>query len=94
VGKCPIAQHDAMDTINFFAEYDVKSQSSETDKIKGDILNIRNLSVYNTNRENIISNLRQVAEAYKNWIENERKSANGNELGLKNIAKCEQFMQN
>ncbi|MCE1168195.1 MAG: hypothetical protein LWX70_08865 [Sphingobacteriia bacterium] len=75
----------------FLPEYDVKSQSSETDKIKGDILNIKNLSVYNTNKENIISNLRQVAEAYKNWIEDERKSANGNELGLTNIAKCEQI---
>lgn len=75
----------------FLPEYDVKSQSSETDKIKGDILNIKNLSVYNTNKENIISNLRQVAKAYKNWIEDERKSANGNELGLTNIAKCEQI---
>jgi hypothetical protein len=73
----------------FLPEYDVKSQSSETDKIKGDILNIKNLTVYNTNRENILSNLKQVAEAYKNWIENERKSANGDELGLTNIAKCE-----
>lgn len=75
----------------FLPEYDVKSQSSETDKIKGEILNIKNLSVYNTNKDNIISNLSKVAEAYKNWIEDERKSANGNELGLKNIAKCEQI---
>lgn len=75
----------------FLPEYDVKSQSSETDKIKGEILNIKNLSVYNTNKEDIISHLNKVAEAYKNWIEDERKSANGNELGLKNIAKCEQI---
>src|SRR5690606_26068313 len=75
----------------FLPEYDVKSQSSETDKIKGDILNIKNLSVYNLDTKNIISNLTKVAEAYKNWIEDERKSANENELGLKNIAKCEQI---
>lgn len=75
----------------FLPEYDVKSQSSETDKIKGDILNIKNLSVYNLDTKNIISNLTKVAEAYKNWIEDERKSANGNDLGLKNIAKCEQI---
>lgn len=75
----------------FLPEYDVKSQSSETDKIKGDILNIKKLSVYNSDKTSIISNLNQVAEAYKNWIEEERKSANGNELGLKNIAKCEQI---
>lgn len=75
----------------FLPEYDVKSQSSETDKIKGEILNIKNLSVYNTDTKSIISNLIKVSEAYKNWIEDERKSANGNELGLKNITKCEQI---
>lgn len=75
----------------FLPEYDVKSQSSETAKIKGDILNIKKLSVYNSDKTSIISNLNQVAEAYKNWIEDERKSTNGNELGLKNIKKCEQI---
>ena len=75
----------------FLPEYDVKSQSSETDKIKGEILNIKNLSVYNTDKQNIISNLTKVAEAYKIWIEDERKSANGNDLGLQNIEKCEQI---
>ena len=75
----------------FLPEYDVKSQSSETDKIKGEILNIKNLTVYNTNTKSIIANLIKVSEAYKNWIEDERKSANGNELGLKNIVKCEQI---
>lgn len=75
----------------FLPDYDVKSQSSETDKIKGEILNIKNLSVYNTDKESTISNLTKVADAYKDWIEDERKSANGNELGLKNIVKCEQI---
>ncbi|HET8962272.1 MAG TPA: hypothetical protein VFM99_00125, partial [Chitinophagales bacterium] len=75
----------------FLPEYNVKSQSSETDKIKGEILNIKNLSVYNKDNDNIISNLSKVAEAYKNWIEDERKSANGSDLGLKNIEKCEQI---
>jgi hypothetical protein len=75
----------------FLPEYDVKSQSSETDKIKGEILNIKNLSVFNTDTKSIIANLIKVSEAYKNWIEDERKSANGNDLGLKNIVKCEQI---
>lgn len=75
----------------FLPDYDVKSQSSETDKINGEILNIKNLSVYNTDKESTISNLTKVADAYKDWIEDERKSANGNELGLKNIVKCEQI---
>ncbi|MCK9207353.1 MAG: hypothetical protein M0P66_09605 [Salinivirgaceae bacterium] len=75
----------------FLPDYDVKSQSSETEKIKSEILNIKNLSVYNPNKDNIISNLSNVAEAYKKWIDNERKSANENELGLNNIVKCEQI---
>jgi len=75
----------------FLPEYDVKSQSSETDKIKGKILNIKNLSVYNSDTKSIISNLTLVAEAYKNWIEDEQKNANGNDLGLQNISKCEKI---
>ena len=75
----------------FLPEYDVKSQSSETDKIKGDILSIKNLSVFNSDKRNIISNLTKVAEAYKLWIIEEKKSANGNELGEENISKCEQI---
>lgn len=75
----------------FLPEYDVKSQSSETGKIKGEILNIKNLSVYNTDKNNIISNLSKVVEAYRNWIKDERMSSNQNDLGLQNIAKCEQI---
>lgn len=77
----------------FLPEYDVKSQSSEIDKIKGDILNIKKLSVYNTNKASIISNLSNVSEAYKYWIDDERKVANSNELGLKNVTKCEHIYE-
>lgn len=73
----------------FLPDYDVKSQSSETDKIKGEILNIKNLSIYNSNKNGIIENLKKVAVAYRNWINDELKAANGNELGQKNISKCE-----
>lgn len=77
----------------FLPEYDVKSQSSETDKIKGDLLNIKSLSIYNSDKTNIISNLNEVAKAYKNWINNEKKRADENMLGLQNIAKCELIYQ-
>lgn len=73
----------------FLPDYDVKSQSSETEKIKGEILNIKNLSIYNSDKNGIIENLKKVADAYKNWINDEREAANGNELGQKNISKCE-----
>lgn len=75
----------------FLPEYDVKSQSSETDKIKSDILNIKNLSIYNSDKTNIISNLTKVAKAYKDWIDGKRSIANGNELGIENVEKCEQI---
>ncbi|GAB4451621.1 MAG: helicase-related protein [Bacteroidia bacterium] len=73
----------------FFPEYDVKSQSTETDKVEGDILNIKSFSIYNSDKKGIIEKLKKLADAYKNWIDDERKSANGNELGQKNISKCE-----
>lgn len=75
----------------FLPEYDVKSQSSETDKIKGDILNIKKLSVYNSDKASIISNLNQVAEAYKHWIEDERKSANEDKPELKELQNVSRF---
>ena len=77
----------------FLPEYDVKSQSSETDRIKGDILNIKSLSIYNSDKSSIISNLHEVAKAYKSWIDDEKKRADENILGLQNIAKCEQIYQ-
>lgn len=73
----------------FLPEYDVKSQSSETDKIKGEILNIKNLSIYNSDKNGIIENLKKVADTYKNWINKECEAAKGNELGQNNISKCE-----
>lgn len=73
----------------FLPDYDVKSQSSETDKINSEILSIKKLSTYNSNSTEIISNLKQVAEAYRKWIDTENKEALGNEFGIENIEKCE-----
>lgn len=75
----------------FLPEYDVRSQSATTDKVEGDVLNIKNLSVFNKDKSSIISNLREVEAAYNDWIEDERITADGNELGLQNIAKCEEI---
>ena len=75
----------------FLPDYDVKSQSSETDKINSEILSIKKLSTYNSNTSEIISNLKQVAEAYRKWIDTENKEALGNEFGRENIEKCEEI---
>ena len=72
----------------FLPDYDVKSQSSETDKINSEILNIKKLSTFNSNLSEIISNLKQVAEAYRKWIDTENKEALKTEFGLENITKC------
>ena len=75
----------------FLPDYDVKSQSSETDKINSEILSIKKLSTYNSNSAEIISNLKQVSEAYRKWIDTENKEALGNEFGRENIEKCEEI---
>jgi len=77
----------------FLPEYDVRSQSSETDKINSEILNIRKLSIYNTSKTEIIKNLSVVADAYKNWIDEEILKSKENEFGAKNILKCKNIHQ-
>ena len=72
----------------FIPSYSVKSQSTETDKIANDILNIKNLSLFGTDEKQVIRNLRKIAAAYLNWINDESGKANGNELGKRNIHKC------
>jgi hypothetical protein len=75
----------------FLPEYDVKSQSTETDKIQKDILLVKNLSTFGNDKTPIIANLQQVTNAYSEWISNEEKEAKGDELALKNIEKCKKI---
>ena len=75
----------------FLPEYDVKSQSTETDKIEAAVLDIRNLSSFGTAQKETIRNLQQVADAYLEWIKTESAAAEGNEFALKNIEKCEKI---
>lgn len=81
-------------TTTFLPEYDVKNQSTENNKINKDTLLIRNLSSFTTeDKSQIIANLRQVADAYLQWITTEIKEADNNELGLQNIEKCKKTHQ-
>lgn len=77
----------------FLPEYDVRSQSSETDKINSGILSIKNLSIYNSNTNKILENISKVADAYKRWIDEERSKLENSEYGLKNILKCENIYE-
>lgn len=72
----------------FIPSYNVKNQSTETDKISNEILNIKNLSSFGNDKKKVISNLQKIADAYLVWINDEARNANGNEYGEKNIQKC------
>nr|NQU92550.1 hypothetical protein [Bacteroidota bacterium] len=72
----------------FIPAYNVKSQSTETDKIANEILNIKNLSSFGNDKKKAISNLQKIADAYMVWINEESGNANGNVYGEKNIQKC------
>lgn len=75
----------------FIPTYNVKSQSTETDKIANEILNIKNLSSFGNEKKKVISNLQKIADAYLSWINDESGNANGNEYGEKNILKCKEI---
>ena len=73
----------------FLPFYDVRSQSTETEKVESNILTIKNLSSYNDNHQQIINSLQTLADAYLNWIKDEKEKASNSEFGLRNIKKCE-----
>lgn len=75
----------------FIPSYNVKSQSTETDKIANEILNIKNLSSFGNDNNKVISNLKKIADAYLSWINDESRNSNGNEYGEKNILKCKEI---
>ena len=61
----------------FLPSYSVKSQSTETDKIANEILNIKNLSSFGDKKEQVISNLQKITDAYLTWIKDESRDSNG-----------------
>ena len=73
---------------SFLPEYDVKGQSTETDKVEKNALLIKTLSSFGENKNQIITNLQKVADAYLTWINDEKQKAKDNELALINIEKC------
>jgi hypothetical protein len=77
----------------FIPSYSVKSQSTETDKIANEILNIKNLSLFGNEKKQVISNLHKIANAYLTWINDERENTKSNEFGEKNIQKCKEIHQ-
>jgi len=77
----------------FLPQYDVKSQSTEISSIDKKCLEIKELSEFNQNKEQIISNLNKLSTAYLDWInsentEVEKFNESDKELGNDNIKKC------
>jgi len=75
----------------FLPTYNVKGQSTETDKIASEILNIRSLSSFGKSRNQIISDLKTLSDAYKQWIIDEDKGSNGDTFGKINVEKCKEI---
>ncbi|HNY05001.1 MAG TPA: helicase-related protein [Candidatus Egerieousia sp.] len=77
----------------FLPQYNVKSQSTEISSIDKKCLEVKELSEFNQNKEQIISNLNKLLTAYLGWINSENMEVekfNGpdKELVNDNIKKC------
>ncbi len=78
----------------FLPQFNVKSQSTDIEGFDKKLLEIKELSSFNKNKQSIISNLKQLTDSYSQWIESERAEANklsknDESLALSNIGKCQ-----
>ncbi|MDR0972042.1 MAG: hypothetical protein LBM25_06640 [Bacteroidales bacterium] len=77
----------------FLPQFNVKSQSTDIKDFDKKCLQIKELSSFNSNKDFVISNLKNLADTYFKWIENEEKESNklneeDKKLALSNIEKC------
>jgi superfamily II DNA/RNA helicase len=77
----------------FLPQFNVKSQSTDIENFDKKQLEIKELSSFSGNKNTIIPNLKQLANTYLKWIENEETEANklkdnDKKLALSNIEKC------
>ncbi|MBN9379928.1 MAG: hypothetical protein J0H74_04145 [Chitinophagaceae bacterium] len=96
IGHNASCQWEDLETTNwikttFIPHYDVRSQSTQTEKIDGTILRIKALSSFNNNKHEIIENLQKIADAYSYWIEEQEVAAKGHALAFENIEKCREI---
>jgi hypothetical protein len=78
----------------FTPEFDVKNQSTKSDKIEPHVLNIKNLSMFSEySKDTILQDLKSIVHAYEKWID-EQLADNGNKkIGLENLEKCKNIKQ-
>lgn len=77
----------------FLPEYNVKSQSTDIDKISKEVLVIKTLSSFNNDNKQIISNLKKLVEAYDFWIQEEIENFGDNTFAIQNSDKCNQIKE-
>ena len=75
----------------FIPQYNVKNQSTKIDKIPSETLLIKNLSSFNNDKDDIISKLIILCNAYENWIEKESVSGKGSVFASQNSLKCKKI---
>ncbi|MDR1985293.1 MAG: hypothetical protein LBQ28_10830 [Prevotellaceae bacterium] len=82
----------------FLPQFNVKSQSTDIPSINKKCLEIKQLSSFCEDKNQIIPNIKSLLKAYSEWIEKERAEINKlNEheksIGSPNIAKCEKIQE-
>ncbi|MEW6741001.1 MAG: helicase-related protein [Nitrospirota bacterium] len=78
----------------FIPEFDVKNQSTKSDKIEPHVLSIKNLSIFSEYpKDIIIRNLKSVVFAYEKWINEQLADSGSNKIRLENLEKCKAIKQ-
>ena len=73
----------------FIPDFDVKNQSTKSDKIEPHVLSIKNLSLFSEySKDIIVQNLKKVVFAYEIWIDEQLVDGSKNKIGLENLEKC------
>lgn len=77
----------------FLPQFNVKSQSADIQSLEKTVLEIKNLSEFNSDTTTVISSLKKLSDAYSQWIEKEEKTiklftSEEQKLAQSNIEKC------
>ncbi len=77
---------------SYFPQYDLKNQTTAVEGMD-DLLRIKDLSTFsNLTRDNICNNLDSFANKYEKWIGDRRTENAGQDIGERNLEKCENVL--
>jgi len=76
----------------YFPQYDLRNQTTDVEGM-GDLLKIKDLSTFSDlTRDNICNNLESFANKYEEWIGDRRTENAGQDIGERNLDKCEEVL--